>query len=314
MLILRELDKKFFDKQSVVTVGTFDGVHLGHREIIGDLNNIKNEKKLRSVIVTFDPHPQIVLKNKHPREIKILTTTEEKLKLFEMFGIDAVYIINFTLEFSRTSAENFYKDYLIDKIGLTDIVLGFDHNFGKNREGNYQTLSVFSGKYKFNIHRVDEFKVDGEHINSTIIRNLLYEGDIEKASWLLGDYYNLEGKIVYGDRRGRLIGFPTANIEPISQFKLIPKFGVYLVSVVIKNKKYFGMMNIGNRPTVSTGDKLFLEVNIFDFDDVIYDEIIKVKFIKYLRDEKKFDSIKDLTVQIKKDKDECFKKINNLIN
>jgi riboflavin kinase/FMN adenylyltransferase len=314
MLLLREFDKSFYNKQSVVTVGAFDGVHLGHRIILDDLNKIKASKNLRSVIVTFDPHPQIILRNKHPKEIKILSTLEEKINLFERFEIDAVYIINFTLEFSQTSAESFYKDYLIDNVGFTDIVLGFDHNFGKNREGNYETLNALSQKYGFNVHRVEEFMAEGEHINSTRIRNLLCEGEIEKATWLLGDYYSLEGKVIYGDRRGRQLGFPTANIEPLSRYKLIPKHGVYVVSVEFGNKKHFGMMNIGNRPTVSEGENVFLEVNIFDFDEDIYDKSIRISFISYLRDEKKFNSLEELISQIKKDKEESFIKLNNLIN
>ena len=154
MQLLRELDKTFYDKQSVVTVGTFDGVHLGHRKIIEDLNAIKTAKKLRSVIVTFDPHPQIILRNKHSKEIKILSTIEEKISLFEKYGIDLVYIINFTPEFSQTNAENFYKDYLIDNIGLTDIVLGFDHNFGKNREGNFKLLEEEAKKNNFGLNEI----------------------------------------------------------------------------------------------------------------------------------------------------------------
>jgi riboflavin kinase/FMN adenylyltransferase len=287
-------------------------VHLGHRKIIEDLNDIKTAKNLRSVIVTFDPHPQIILRNKHHKEIKILSTIEEKIGLFEKYGIDLVYIINFTYEFSQTIAENFYKDYLIDNIGLTDIVLGFDHNFGKNREGNYETLNTLSEKYSFDVHRVEEFKVDGEHINSTRIRNLLYDGEIEKATGLLGDYYGLEGKV--GDKRGRQIGFPTANIEPLSSYKLIPKNGVYLVCVEINNIRYFGMMNIGYRPTVSDIPKIILEANIFDFNSDIYGKIIIINFIDYLREEKKFNSLEELKGQIIKDKEECIKKINKLLN
>jgi len=314
MQLLRESDKSFYDKNSVVTVGTFDGVHLGHRKIIEDLNEIKTANNLRSVIVTFDPHPQIILRNKHQKGIKILSTIDEKIRLFEKYGIDLVYIINFTYEFSLTNAENFYKDYLIDNIGLTDIVLGFDHNFGKNREGNYETLKTLSGKYGFDVHRVEEFKVDGEHINSTRIRNLMYEGEIEEATRLLGDYYGLEGKVILGDRRGRQIGFPTANIEPLSSYKLIPNNGVYLVSVEINNIRYFGMMNIGYRPTVSDNPKIILEVNIFDFNHDIYGEIVKINFVDYLREEKKFNSLEELKEQITKDKEECIKKINKLLN
>jgi riboflavin kinase / FMN adenylyltransferase len=314
MLILKEFDKSFYNKQSVITVGTFDGVHLGHRKILEDLNKIKADKNLRSVVVTFDPHPQIILRNRHSKEIKILSTTEEKIKAFEAHGIDVVYFVNFTQEFSQISAKSFYKDYLIDKIGLTDIVLGFDHNFGKNREGNYQTLKELSEKYGFDVHRVDEFMINGEHINSTSIRNLLYKGEVEKASFILGDYYCFEGKVVYGDKRGRQLGFPTANLESISEYKLIPENGVYLVSAEIENDKYYGMMNIGSRPTVSDSNEIFIEVNIFDFSKDIYDKIIKINFIGFIRNEKKFGSTEELIQQINNDKKECLLKINKLKN
>jgi riboflavin kinase / FMN adenylyltransferase len=306
MLILKEDEKSCYNKNSIVTVGTFDGIHLGHRKIISDLQEIKNEKNLRSVVVTFNPHPQIILKNKH-KEIKLLSTTEEKLYEFEKLGVDLVYILNFTREFAEISAEDFYRNYLIEKIGLTDIVFGYDHNFGKNREGNYETLKDFSKKYGIDVHKVDEFKINGDRINSTTIRNLLKDGDVEKASSLLGNNYYFSGKIVYGDRRGSTLGFPTANIIPLSEYKLIPKNGVYFVSAEVKNEKYFGMMNIGNRPTIAENDEIFLEVNLFDFDENIYDEIIKIDFIKFLREEKKFSSLDELVSQLKKDRETCNK-------
>jgi riboflavin kinase / FMN adenylyltransferase len=304
MLVLREDDKSFYDKNSVVTVGTFDGIHLGHRKIISDLHEIKKRKNLRSVIVTFDPHPQIILRNKH-NSIKLLSTIEEKLGEFEKLDIDLVYIIKFTKDFADISAEDFYKNFLIEKIGLTDIVFGYDHNFGKNREGNYETLKDFSKKFGIDVHKVDEFKINGDSVNSTTIRNLLNEGNIEKASSLIGNNYYFSGKVVYGDRRGNTIGFPTANIEPLSEYKLIPKNGVYFVSVEIKDEKYFGMMNIGTRPTIAEQKEIFLEVNLFDFDKSIYGETVKIEFIKFLRDEKKFSSLDELVEQLKKDRETC---------
>jgi len=307
MLVIKEGDKSCYNKNSVVTVGTFDGIHLGHRKIISDLHKIKNEKNLRSVVVTFDPHPQFILKNKH-KSIKLLSTIEEKLNEFELLGVDLVYVLNFTKEFAGISAESFYKNHLIEKIGLTDIVLGYDHNFGKNREGNYDTLKDFSKIFGFNVHKVEEFKINGDRINSTTIRNLLNNGDVEKASSLLGNNYRFSGKVVFGDKRGSTIGFPTANIQPLSEYKLIPKNGVYFVSAEVRGKKYFGMMNIGNRPTISENKKeLFLEVNLFGFDENIYDEIIKIDFIKFIREENKFSSIDELVSQLNKDRETCKK-------
>lgn len=304
MLVIRDNEKPEYNKNSVLTVGTFDGIHLGHKKIIADLIRIKKEKNLRSVIVTFEPHPQIILRNKNTT-IRLLSTTEEKLREFENLGIDLVYILNFTKEFSEIHAEDFYRDYLIGRVGLTDIVFGYDHNFGKNREGNYDTLKDFSAKYGIDVHKVDEFKINGYKVNSTTIREFLINGEMENAAYILGHNYYLTGKVVYGDRRGSTIGFPTANVKPLSEYKLVPKNGVYFVSAEVKGKKYSGMMNIGKRPTVAEQNEIFLEVNIFDFNSDIYGDVIRIDFIKYLRDEKKFNSLDELVMQLNKDKEIC---------
>jgi riboflavin kinase/FMN adenylyltransferase len=309
MLVIKEGEKNCYNKNSVVTVGTFDGIHLGHKKIISDLLEIGKSKNLRSVVVSFDPHPQLILRNKH-REIKLLSTTDEKLAEFEKLGVDLVYILNFTKELAEVSAEDFFKNYLIEKIGLTDIVLGYDHNFGKNREGNFDTLKTFGEKYGFGVHKVDEFKINGDRVNSTTIRNFLSEGNVSKASFLLGNNYYFSGRVVYGDKRGRTIGFPTANIELLSEHKLIPKNGVYFVSAEVKGNKYFGMMNIGNRPTIAENDGIFIEVNLFAFNDNIYGETMKTEVISFLRDEKKFSSLDELVEQLKKDKETCYGLIN----
>jgi len=304
MLVIKEGEKICYNKESVVTVGTFDGIHLGHKKIISDLLEIGKSKNLRSVVVTFDPHPQLILRNKH-KEIKLLSTIEEKLEEFEKLGVDLVYILEFTKEFAEISAEDFFKKYLIEKIGLTDIVLGYDHNFGKNREGNFDTLKGFGDKYGFGVHKVDEFKINGDRVNSTTIRNLLLDGNVSKASFLLGNNYYFSGKVVYGDRRGRTIGFPTANIELLSGHKLIPKNGVYFVSAEVKGNRHYGMMNIGNRPTIADNKEIFIEINLFDFSGDIYGETMKTEVISFLRDEKKFSSLEELVKQLKKDKETC---------
>jgi len=323
MKIARTSGEIEFDKKSVITVGTFDGVHLGHQEILKVINSIKENKGLRSVIVTFDPHPQIVLKfDPHPqivlknkdRDIKILSTIDEKNEIFKSYNIDLVYIINFTKEFSQTSAEDFYKKYLIDKIGITDLVLGYDHMFGKNREGNFDLLSGISEKYLFTVDKINEFTLNGEHISSTKIRNLLLSGEIEKANEMLGREYTIsgivtegfkrgrEGIVTEGFKRGRELGFPTANIIPDSEFKLIPKIGIYTVRAEIENETYGGMMSIGHNPTVSDTDDLKIEVNIFDFEKDIYGKKITVKFISYIREEEKFESIENLISAMNEDK------------
>jgi riboflavin kinase/FMN adenylyltransferase len=309
MRVFRYSDKFELDNRSVVTVGTFDGVHLGHKKIIDKLNDIKKSKKLRSVIVTFDPHPQIVLKNR-TKDIKILTTTDEKLELFKSFEIDIINIINFTKEFAKTSSEKFYKTYLIDKIGISELVLGYDHKFGKGREGNIATLRNLSDKYNFNFHRVEEFKINNEKVNSTAIRDTITGSNLEKASLFLGRNYSLAGQVIGGDKRGKSLGYPTANIKPLSENKLIPNTGVYLVSIELKDSLYYGMMNIGFRPTISDNNEKIMEVNIFNFDKDIYDEIIKINFIEKIRDEKKFDSLNELRKQLSADKEYSINKIN----
>lgn len=314
MQVIRDINEFVYDKKSAITIGTFDGVHLGHLEIIRKLNYIKKEKGLRSIVITFEPHPQVVLKNRET-DIKILTTLEEKLNLFRKLNTDIAYVINFTKDFSNNSAEEFYKKYLIDKIGLNDLILGYDHMFGKNREGNFDTLKTLSAKFDFTVDKVEEFKLNGEHISSTVIRRLLTnEGNVTKVRSILGRYYELSGTVTGGKKLGRDLGFPTANIKPTSEYKLIPKTGIYTVEVEVKGSNYYGMMSIGKNPTVTDDESIKLEVNIFDFDEDIYGENIKVNFIDYIRDEKKFDSLDELTTQMSLDKEESFKIINYSVN
>lgn len=313
MKIFRHLDSSNYDKNSIVTVGTFDGVHRGHRVVIQKLQALKNKFGGRTVIVTFDPHPRLVLRN-HVSEIKLLSTTHERLEVFEQLGIDVVYVLKFTPEFAEHSAEEFLKKYLVEGIGLEHLVLGFDHSFGKNREGNYEFLVKLTDKYKFDLYKVDELKGESR-INSTSIRNLLAQGNLPKAKEILGDDYSFEGKIVTGDNRGNTIGFPTANVHLSDEHKLLPKNGVYFVKVIIEQSEFYGMMNIGFRPTVSSENKIYIEVNIFDFDRDVYGHKIKVILKHYIRDEKKFNSLNDLVMQLNKDKEECKKYlINNLIH
>ncbi len=310
MLVFNNFDRENFNKNSIVTVGTFDGVHNGHREIFRVLNNLKENSEDRTVVVTFEPHPRIVLGDRNSK-IKLLSTLNEKKELFSKLGIDAVCVIEFSREFSEITAENFLLNCLINGTGLKSLVLGFNHSFGRHREGNYEMLKPFASKYSFDLHKVDELKINGFRVSSTTIRKLLLEGDVENASLLLGEDYSIFGEVVTGDRRGNTIGFPTANISVNYPYKLIPKKGVYCVSVEYNGLKYFGMMNIGNRPTVSSEGKVYLEVNIFDFEENIYGKNLKVSFINYIRDELKFNSLDSLVGQLKKDKEKCFEIIKN---
>jgi riboflavin kinase/FMN adenylyltransferase len=308
MIVVNENDNIPYDRNSAVTVGTFDGVHLGHIEIISYLNKIKDNKSLRSVVVTFDPHPQVVLKNK-AKDIKLLTTTAEKINIFQSLGIDVVYIINFTQSFADTPAEDFIKKYLVEKTGISDLVIGYDHMFGKDRKGSIDTIKKLAAEYGFTADRVDECRINGEIISSTAVRNYLNDGNIPKANELLGREYSIEGTVIEGHKRGRTIGYPTANIRLSDELKQIPKKGIYAVKVELDGLQLNGMMSIGYNPTVSDSrDKFSLEVNIFDFNEDIYNKNIKVRFISYLRDEIKLCSFNDLRKYLDKDKKESLTK------
>lgn len=302
-------DRKYFDLNSIVTVGTFDGLHLGHKKIIDTLVQTGNEKNLRKVVVTFEPHPRLVLKKEGKSgEVKILSTLDEKISNFELHGIDTIFVIKFTKNFASTPASEFYKNYLINRIGLLHLVVGYDHMFGKNREGSIVTIKSLSEEYRFNVQRVEEFKFNSHIVSSTLIRKLLLETNVKEASKLLGRNYSLTGKVITGDRRGKTMGFPTVNIEPLDSNKLIPGNGVYFVKVYINHNYYFGMMNIGYRPTVSDEQKIFSEIHILDFDEDVYGRTITVEFIEFLRNEKKFGSPEELTVQLNKDKQTILEK------
>lgn len=311
MLVVKGFDKNFYNRNSVVSVGTFDGVHLGHRKILEEVLRIKNKKLLRSVIITFDPHPQIVLKSKGP-DLKILTTTEEKLNILEQVGIDVVYVIEFNKQLAQTSAEDFLGKYLFETIGVEHLVIGYDHTFGKNREGNYETLKEISGSYGFQTTKVKEFRLEEERVSSSVIRKLLQTNNITKANKMLGYPYSLTGTVVTGDKRGLTIGFPTANLKINSPDKLIPGKGVYLVSVLFSEHRFFGMMNIGNRPTISNVGEVCLEVHLFNFTGDLYGKNLTVQFLDFLRNEIKFDSIQALTKQLNYDKEISIQKIKQI--
>ncbi|MBN1633498.1 MAG: bifunctional riboflavin kinase/FAD synthetase [Ignavibacteria bacterium] len=302
-------DRKYFNPNSIVTVGTFDGLHLGHKKILDTLVQTGDEKNLRKTVVTFEPHPRLILKkNGKYGEVKILTTFDEKILNFESQGIDTIFVINFTKEFAATPATEFFLKYLINKIGFSHYVVGYDHMFGKNREGSIVTIKSLSEEYKFDLWKVDEFKLNNHIVSSTLIRRLLLETKVKEAAGLLGRNYTFTGKISYGDKRGSIIGFPTANIETSDKNKLIPGNGVYLVKVYINNNYYFGMMNIGSRPTVTDDKNIFLEIHILDFSNNIYGEIITVEFIDFIRNEKKFSSLEELKIQLNKDKQTVLEK------
>jgi riboflavin kinase/FMN adenylyltransferase len=299
--IHRELNS-FQANNPVLTIGTFDGVHLGHRKIITRLHELALSLNGESVIFTFDPHPRKVVA---PNEssLRILTTLEEKIELFEQSGIDHLIIYPFTTEFAQLSYERFVEEILVGQIHTKYLVVGYDHKFGKDRQGDFEFLKNCASRLNFQIEKLDVLLMNESNVSSTKIREALQKGDIETANAFLGYPFTLHGTVVRGQQLGRKIQFPTANIEASNPDKIIPGFGVYAVKVNVLNQWYQGMLNIGNRPTVnSNADHRSIEVHIFDFDADIYDLPIEVLFFKKLREEQKFPSVEVLKVQLHKDK------------
>jgi riboflavin kinase/FMN adenylyltransferase len=303
MHIYRGLEGLVRNDSTVISIGTFDGVHGAHRQILNKVLELSRANSARSFIVTFDPHPQEVLKNKTP-DIKLLTTTDEKIRLFEKIGIENLLIINFTEEFSKTNARDFYKNIIYSKAGISHLVVGFDHVFGRNREGDFGTLQELGKEFGFEIHRVDEIDIEGIKVSSTKIRHFLAEGNVDMANKLLGHEYGFEGIVVAGNNRGRTLGYPTVNVEASAPNKLIPADSVYCVKVEVKGKEFYGMMNIGFSPTLTEGIKKIMEIHIFDFNRDIYGEKIYIYFLTRLRSEVKFNSKEELIERLSKDKEE----------
>ncbi len=292
---------KFEVFKPVVTIGTFDGVHLGHRTVIEDLKREAKRIQGESVIITFDPHPRHIVSSEENRTL-LLNTLSEKIYRLGLLGIDHLLVISFTRDFANLTYENFFREILVQKLHINTLLVGYDHKFGKNREGSYTQLEQLCAKYAVNILRIHELQLGAEGISSSKIRRLIQSGEVEKAAQMLSYNYTLKGKIIDGDKIGRTLGFPTANIAKNNPYKLAPKNGVYAVHVYHKGQKYYGMMNIGTRPSVSLLNESKIEVHIFNFDKEIYGDELRVSFIKRIRDERKFDNLKALTEQLVKDK------------
>ncbi len=286
--------------KTVLTIGTFDGVHVGHLKIIQKLVDTATHKNCESVLLTFFPHPRMVI---YPDDhgIKLLNTLDEKIKLLTEAGLQHLIILPFTKEFAKLGALDYIKEIIVDKIQAQLLVIGYDHRFGKNREGNIKTLEAHADEFGFELFEISPADIDEITISSTKIRNYLLDGEVEQAKRLLGKEYTMTGKVKEGRKLGREIGFPTANIEEIPLYKLVPKDGVYAVKVSVNNTMYKGMMNIGNRPTVD-GVKHANEVHIFDFNKDIYNQDITVSFVARIRDEQKFSNIEALKTQLVSDK------------
>lgn len=288
----------------VLTIGTYDGVHLGHQKIINFLNSKAKQIGGESVVFTFHPHPRMVL---HPNDhnLELIQTIDERIKKLDQAGIDHLIVFPFSKEFSRLSAVEFIRDILVNKIGIHTLIVGYDHQFGRNREGTMQQLEELAPLYNFNVEEISAFMKDEVKISSTKIRKSLQTGDITEANRYLGNSFELTGLVIKGDQIGNTINFPTANLKLKEDYKLIPCNGVYAVKVIHNDKAFSGMLNIGFRPTVIDKGERRIEVNIFDFDKDIYGQTVTLKFVKMIRTEKTFANLEELKNQLTKDENKC---------
>ena len=304
--------KDFSAKNPVVTIGMFDGLHAGHRALLNEVIKKAREMNGESVIISFWPHPRIVL-NKDADNLRFLTSLEEKTKLFSETGIDHLVLIPFTKEFASLTAREFILNILVEGIKLKHLVIGYDHRFGKDRASSQEEFYKLAGEHGFTISKVEEVDFEGQHISSSTIRNLILKGRIREANKLLSYNYLLSGRVIGGQKLGRTIGYPTANIQPQEPRKLIPPDGVYACLVHILGETHGGMLNIGYRPTLKTGQKQrSIEVHILDFEKDIYSEETTIEFIERIRDEKKFKDIGQLKEQLKKDEHTVRKVLNSI--
>lgn len=296
-------------KKTILTLGTFDGVHIGHRKILEKVTQNTESDTTESLVLTFFPHPRMVLQGQS--DVKLLNTIGEKIDLLETLGVQNLVIHPFDEVFSKLTAEEFVKTVLVEQFHIQKIIIGHDHRFGRNRTANIDDLIAFGQQYDFEVEQISVQEIKEVSISSTKIRNALTEGNMALANDYLGYEYFLTGTVSKGKQLGRTIGFPTANLMIEENDKLIPQNGVYVIKSIINQKTVFGMMNIGFNPTVA-GEKLSVEVHYFDFDADLYDQKIRVSILEYLRAEQKFSSVPLLKEQLEKDKDAAWTYIKNL--
>jgi len=292
-------------KNAVITIGTFDGVHCGHQQIIKTLKDTAAAVGGETVIITFHPHPRKVVSSV-VTGIRLITTLQERIDLIDKAGIDHLVVVPFTDYFANQGAEEYISDFLVDKFHPHTIIIGYDHRFGKERSGDYKLMEAMAPVYHYRLMEIPEHLLDAVKVSSTNIRNAIIHGNIDEANKLLGYHFFFEGLVVHGDKIGRTLGYPTANLKSIDDEKIVLGDGIYAVYADVEGKHYKGMMSIGFRPTVN-GKKRVVEVNIFDFEKDIYGQVIRVYVAKYLRSEVKFNGLDALTEQLHKDKEESLK-------
>lgn len=307
MKIYKDLSEYNSTQKSFVTIGSFDGVHIGHQKVIKKLIKSAKKKNATSVLLTFFPHPRMVLQK--DVDIKLINTIDERIQLLEKLGLEAIVIQAFTETFSDHSANDFIKNILINKLNISKLFIGYDHHFGKNREGNFKQLKKYGDFYNFKVEEISKQDINNIAVSSTKIRKAIEKGEVEKANNYLGYPFILTGKVVKGKNLGEKIGFPTANLSIQESYKLIPKMGAYVVKSTIEDKPVFGMMNIGYRPTVS-GKNQTIEIHFFNFNEDLYGKIVQVEVLYFLRNEQKFESVETLQKQLIKDQEKSLEIIH----
>ena len=309
MKVTKDLKNAISSRPSILTLGTFDGVHKGHRKIISNLKSEAKRNNLRSIILTFFPHPRNIVSSEI---IKSISTIDEKIKIFSDLGIDELIIQKFDKSFASMDAKEFIE-LLVNNLKIKKIIVGYNHRFGKNRSADINVLKDFSLKYDFEVLEIKAFEVENIKISSTKIRDAIQQGNIKLCNNYLGYNFNINGDVVKGKSIGKSLGFPTANIKIVEEYKIMPKNGVYLVRCFFEKEKLYGMMNIGFNPTFGSNDKT-LEVNIFDFDKDLYGKRIRIDFLNFIREEIKFENVELLQNQLIKDRENCIKHLNSTYN
>lgn len=302
MKTVRHLSEIEFQRNSVVSVGSFDGVHRAHQEVIREVTRRARGRGGRSVLVTFEPHPKLVL-GPAPGEVRLLTTLEERVELCDQLDIDLLFVIPFTFEFSRQSFREFYIQYIVEGVGASEVIEGYDHHFGRDREGSVQGLLQMGREFDFSVIAMKPVTLGGEIVSSSAIRKHLLEGDVARAAELLGRPYSVTGTVIRGDGRGKSLGYPTANIVLSSPVKLVPQDGIYVGMVRRRSSVSYGLISIGTRPTFVENGERSIEVYLIDFEGDLYGESIEIRFLKRLREERKFPTAEELIQQMNDDKE-----------